>query len=487
MVRIGPMAAYATYAALGWPTSATWGNASSTSWGFQDNGDMTALSQVVGTSTTGWALSHNGAHQITGESLTNNSLEMKASTTGLTYAVNSLNQYTTVNSTAQTYDKNGNLTGDGTWTYEYDEENRLRNAAGPHTALYDYDPLGRRRSKTVDTATTTYYTSDGAEEVAEWTGTGALSTRYLNGISTDNHVAMLAYNTTTGALTHRYYYHPDWHGSTMLLSDETNVFTNATPFKYGAYGESQDASTGNPFRYTGRRLDAETGLYYYRARYYSPTIGRFLQTDPIGSKDDLDLYAYVKNDPVNSTDPTGTERDDKSYKWGADNANGSYKAKEAANTKKEVRLGSRIPVESKSAEIVDSAYTAAGTVGAVQGMAELGGYATRAMELGAKVTKAAEHVESAAHALGKKILPVQAATTLLNYSAENQTGAKTFVDFGAMIFGFVPYVGLLGSLAYGGLDLACPTCIQGAIDSMAPVDNGVHGYRDIPWGPEPDF
>ncbi|TXH05496.1 MAG: RHS repeat-associated core domain-containing protein [Nevskiaceae bacterium] len=115
---------------------------------------------------------------------------------------------------------------------------------------------------------------------------------------------MLTYNTTTGALLHRYYYAPDWHGSTVLLSDET---ANVTSFHYGAYGESQDPATGNPFRYTGRRLDAETGLYYYRARYYSTSLGRFLQTDPIGSKDDLNLYAYVKDDPVNNTDPQGTE------------------------------------------------------------------------------------------------------------------------------------------------------------------------------------
>lgn len=63
---------------------------------------------------------------------------------------------------------------------------------------------------------------------------------------------------------------------------------NLTQYHYDAYGQSADASSGNPFRYTGRRLDPETGLYYYRARYYSPTLGRFLQTDPIGTKDDLE-------------------------------------------------------------------------------------------------------------------------------------------------------------------------------------------------------
>jgi RHS repeat-associated protein len=89
----------------------------------------------------------------------------------------------------------------------------------------------------------------------------------------------------------------------IALSDGTTGAVG-DKYTYSAYGESPSLA-GNAFRYTGRRVDAETGLYYYRARYYSPRLGRFLQPDPIGYQGGLNLYAYVGGDPLNLTDPTG--------------------------------------------------------------------------------------------------------------------------------------------------------------------------------------
>jgi len=98
-----------------------------------------------------------------------------------------------------------------------------------------------------------------------------------------------------------YYYHYDGSGSVVALSDSYG--TSRQSYEYGAYGRvrAEDIDfKANPYMYTGRRFDYETGLYYYRARYYNPYIGRFLQTDPIGYDDGINWYLYCKNNPINN-------------------------------------------------------------------------------------------------------------------------------------------------------------------------------------------
>jgi RHS repeat-associated protein len=116
-----------------------------------------------------------------------------------------------------------------------------------------------------------------------------------------------------GGVETRYYYHFDGLGSVVALSDVNSVIVER--YSYDVFGDStiRDANgeirdtsqVGNPYLFTGRHYDSEVGLYYYRARYYSPYLGRFLQTDPIRYRAGLNLYTYCGNNPLNWVDPLG--------------------------------------------------------------------------------------------------------------------------------------------------------------------------------------
>jgi RHS repeat-associated protein len=206
--------------------------------------------------------------------------------------INPLNQVESHGGVALAYDAKGNLTFDGTRSFAYTAENRL--ASGPGTNLY-YDPLGRLVHLSGRGSNFHY---DGADIIHESLPGGAIR-RYVHGPGSDE--PLVQYDGA-GA---RNWLHADERGSIAALSDAAGNVTAVN--RYDEYGVPAQTNAGL-FQYTGQVWLGELGVYSYKARMYQPTLGRFLQPDPIGYGDGMNMYAYVGGDPVNFTDPDGTEK-----------------------------------------------------------------------------------------------------------------------------------------------------------------------------------
>jgi len=305
------------------------GGTNKQSYTYESDGDLSTLTQVLNSTVVSLGYGHNGSHQI--NSISANDpfyLPRPAVTSTQAYTPNALNEYGGVGANAFASDLNGNLThwysaisqaGAGYQTYTFDSENRMLTAATAGSAtpsiFYDYDALGRRWSKLVGTQSTQYLL-DGDEEIAEYDGTsGQLLRRYVVGPSIDDRVATIDGNALHPAATARTYFHTNHQGSVIAMTDQAGTATGTCStgtcqiLAYDEYGnltaDSKASSAGQPYRYTGRRYDPETGLYYYRARYYSPQIGRFLQADPSGTSGGLNLYEYASGSPTNLVDALG--------------------------------------------------------------------------------------------------------------------------------------------------------------------------------------
>jgi RHS repeat-associated protein len=218
-----------------------------------------------------------------------------------TYSINNLNQYTArTNSTSPLYDPTGNMTrGMDNSAYTYDAQNRLLTA---NTAQFKYDALNRQVSRTVGGATT-YSAWDGWDLMQEYQGVqgSTITARYVHG----------ATGLVKNQLTNNYYYQ-DGSGSTSHLANSTGALLewyrydlHGTPMVNGQPGNTQSAF-GVRHLFTGQQWYSELGLYDLRNRFYSPDIGRFLQSDPIGfAGDPTNLYRYCGNNPVTRSDPSG--------------------------------------------------------------------------------------------------------------------------------------------------------------------------------------
>ena len=220
------------------------------------------------------------------------------------YNYNVSNELTSTSAATYQHDNNGNSTSktdtNGTTSYSWDYENRLTQLTLPGqggTVYFNYDPFGRRIRKS-SASGTTIYAYDGANVTEELNSSGIVTADYTQSAGIDEPLAMYR-----GAATS--YYHADGLGSITSLTDSAGNL--AASYVYDSFGNltASTASSTNPFLYTARELDSETGLYYYRARYYDPVAGRFLSQDPIGFFGGINFYAYVRGNATNAVDPDG--------------------------------------------------------------------------------------------------------------------------------------------------------------------------------------
>jgi RHS repeat-associated protein len=283
------------YDSVGRRTSLTLPNGVVTEYGYDVASRLTSLTYKKGANTLGnLTYEYDPASRVTklGGSFGRVNLPQTVTTTNY----NSANQQTAFSSQTLTYDNNGNLTSDGINSYGWNARDQLVSISGPGlSATFQYDAFGRRSSKAINGAMKSFL-YDGADIVQEQVG-GSASINMLVG-ETDELLTRSDSAGVSSAIVDRL-------GSTVALTDSAGSVQ--TQYSYEPFGKTSASgpSNGNLSQYTGRENDG-TGLYYYRARYYSPSLQRFISEDPIGFDGrDTNLFAFVGNDPPNSSDPSG--------------------------------------------------------------------------------------------------------------------------------------------------------------------------------------
>jgi RHS repeat-associated protein len=220
---------------------------------------------------------------------------------------NELNQLLEDDSCYYRYDLDGNMTEKiskatiDTIHFVWDIENKLTEVRKPGLLVkYEYDAIGRRVSKEVN-GVVTQFRYDGEDMILEMDSKDSLIANYTFGPGIDDPLMM-------HRDSNNYYYVKDGLGSVTALTDSTG--NSVKEYKYGVFGiitdESGDSTLWNPFTYTSREWEKEIGIYFYRARYYDPEMGRFLSEDPIGfDGGDVNIFRYCLNSPTNHVDASG--------------------------------------------------------------------------------------------------------------------------------------------------------------------------------------
>lgn len=213
------------------------------------------------------------------------------------YAVNAVGQPVSAGTIKYDYDRDGNRTSDGRSTYQYDARHRLVRVVAPNDRVtFRYDPFGRRQEKT-SAAGRMSYVWDGFNLAADVADDGKLRAEYVYGEGADELVAIRHEGETRYVIR-------DGLGNVVALTDDAG--RRVEQYDYESFGATTPkAGAGYRHLFAGREFDGETGLYYFRARYYDPSTGLFMSPEPAGWTLGADAYQYAYNNPASYKDPLG--------------------------------------------------------------------------------------------------------------------------------------------------------------------------------------
>jgi RHS repeat-associated protein len=232
-------------------------------------------------------------------------LILSNSTCTATYILNNLNQITasTTNGveTLYSYDANGNLLSEGSTSFVWNEDDQLLTVfLSNDTVNYLYDSLGRR-SQRIHGNSTTNYQLEGLDTQIELDNSTVQRTYTLSGGLTGQ-IISVRYNNAD------YFYHYDAIGNVLFITDSTGAIVTA--YTQEGFGNVIAGSVvNNNYHLTTKEQDPDSELYYFSARWYDPSVGRFISKDPIGFYGGINSYSYVGNNVLNFSDPMGTMGD----------------------------------------------------------------------------------------------------------------------------------------------------------------------------------